>query len=205
MSSFSMPQNPIGWPQGAPKAPRRAPSVPHGVVAMVMVIAVEIMLFAGLISAFLFASAAHGTLWPPKGEPPLPVFATGINTLVLLVSGIFLWLSGRQYAERPKASQNMLGIGTLLGATFLAVQGGEWLKLLHEGMTLASTTHASYVYLLIGMHAVHVCVALLALVWANVRLRGQLLAGSTFWVVRLFWYFVVAVWPILYLLVYVRS
>lgn len=198
-----MPQEPAGWSPAERRTPR-ATRVPHGVLAMLFFIVMEIMLFAGLISAYVISSAVYGNAWPPKGEPPLPVLSTGINTGILLISGFLLWRSGATYAERPKLSQRLLLAATAFGAAFLLFQGGEWLNLLKQGMTLASTTHASYVYLLIGTHALHVCCALAALLWANFKLRREMLSGAAFWTVRLFWYFVVCVWPFLYYLVYLK-
>jgi heme/copper-type cytochrome/quinol oxidase subunit 3 len=74
--------------------------------------------------------------------------------------------------------------------------------LLREGLTLASSNQGSFFYLIVGMHALHVCGALSLLVAAWMRLNGGLLAPSFFSATLAFWTFVVALWPILYLLVY---
>ena len=50
----------------------------------------EVMLFAGLLSAFL-VSRASATFWPPLNQPRLPVAVTGLNTGLLVLSGFTMW------------------------------------------------------------------------------------------------------------------
>ena len=91
----------------------------------------------------------------------------------------------------------------LLGSFFVAFQGYEWLGLIREGLTLTSSTHGSFFYLIVGLHGLHAVVALGFLVGIYVRMRAdQPLLSSTFAAARVFWYFVVGLWPILYLRVY---
>ena len=58
------------------------------------------------------------------------------------------------------------------------------------------------VYLIVGAHAIHSGAALMALAWAWVRLDKGRLTGSELATVSAFWYFVVLVWPVLYVKVY---
>ena len=51
-------------------------------------------------------------------------------------------------------------------------------------------------------HAIHAIGAILALAWAWFRLRAGRLTSTEFVTVQIFWYFVVLVWPFLYLQVY---
>jgi heme/copper-type cytochrome/quinol oxidase subunit 3 len=81
-------------------------------------------------------------------------------------------------------------------------QGAEWVALLKEGLTLTSSTHGGFFYLIIGAHALHVIAGLSILLWAYLRaLRGDLLLSQLV-TVEIFWYFVVGLWPILYWRVY---
>jgi heme/copper-type cytochrome/quinol oxidase subunit 3 len=98
-----------------------------------------------------------------------------------------------------------LGHTALLGTLFLAVQGYEWARLLHYGLTLSSGAYGSTFYTLIGTHAAHV---LGALVWVGVTLglaaRGRFLDGPAgpLRACAIYWHFVVALWPVLYVAVY---
>ena len=64
------------------------------------------------------------------------------------------------------------------------------------------STYASFFYLIVGAHALHAVVGLGALGRIWLLLRAGRLEPGTFQAVSLFWYFVVGLWPILYLLVY---
>ena len=92
-----------------------------------------------------------------------------------------------------------------LGALFLAIQGYEWMRLIEYGLTVSSGAYGGTFYTLIGAHAAHVVGAL---VWLGVTLtlaaRGRFLDGQTA-VLRacaIYWHFVVALWPVLYVSVY---
>jgi cytochrome c oxidase subunit III len=74
--------------------------------------------------------------------------------------------------------------------------------LIRQGLTLTSSNHGSFFYLIVGMHGAHVVAGLLFLSWAWWRLRGGFLSSSAFGAVQVFWFFVVGLWPVLYLLVY---
>jgi cytochrome c oxidase subunit 3 len=94
------------------------------------------------------------------------------------------------------------GSSARLAAFFVAFQGWEWMQLLAKGLTLTSSQQGSFFYLIIGIHALHCLAAILTLGWAYRRLATGVLAASTFQAVRVFWYFVVGLWPILYWRVY---
>ena len=90
----------------------------------------------------------------------------------------------------------------LLGVFFIGSQGAEWVALLGEGLTIRSSTYGGFFYLIVGTHGVHAIAAILALGWAWYELEKGRLSASQLATVSVFWYFVVLLWPILYLNVY---
>jgi heme/copper-type cytochrome/quinol oxidase subunit 3 len=199
------PPPPTGGDDGAEgsRGPRRLDNVR---VAMLFLIAGEVMFFAGLVSGF-FVLRMAAPMWPPPLQPRLPLLVTGFNTLVLLTSS--LAMVGATRAMRARDGQRLvrgLVAAAVLGALFLGIQGYEWLRLIEYGLTVSSGgAYASTFYTLIGAHAVHVVGAL---VWLGVTLtlaaRGRFLDGRTA-VPRacaIYWHFVVALWPVLYVSVY---
>ena len=144
--------------------PKRA--ITSGVLGMVFLLATETMLFAGFISSFI---VNHSTVsvWPPVGQPRLPIEITFINTLILLASGVLYTLYARTY-KAGKGSvtgiTHLLG-AIALGATFVSIQGYEWVQLLSFGLTSKSNLYGAYFYMIIGAHAVHVMVGLTLLVY----------------------------------------
>ena len=64
----------MGSPGGVP-VHRNARVLSNGALAMLIFSFAEVMLFAGLVSAFTIARA-NALVWPPPGQPRLPVFET---------------------------------------------------------------------------------------------------------------------------------
>ncbi len=171
---------------------------------MAIFVFTEVMLFAAFISAFaIVQNAALPGMWPPPGQPRLPFERTAFNTVALLVSGVLLFVGHRAARSKGVAAAERWLIGAIvLGAFFVFAQGAEWAALLGQGMTLTSSQVGSFFYLIVGAHALHAVAAILALVVCWVRLRAGRLTSSVFGTVQLFWYFVVLMWPFLYLVVY---
>ena len=187
---------------GAAPAPRREPLVPSAVMGVLIFIGAEIMMFAGFISAFAIVKAGSMGVWPPPGQPRLPVEETAFNTAALLMSGGFALLAARAFAREPSSARTPLLLSIGLGAFFVVFQGYEWLGLLADGLTLTSSTHGSFFYLIVGAHALHAVAGLLVLAAASLALTRGRLDAESFTAVRTFWYFVVALWPVLYVQVY---
>jgi cytochrome c oxidase subunit 3 len=180
---------------------RRQPIVANGVLGVLIFVMTELMLFAGLISAFsIFRASA--ILWPPPGQPRLPIEETAFNTAALLASGALLYLARRSYSLRRERAKRALLASMLLGAFFVLFQGVEWARLIGEGLTLTSSTLGSFFYLIVGLHALHAVAGLIVLGYAWLRMQRGWLASSQLAAAEVFWYFVVGLWPVLYLVVY---
>jgi heme/copper-type cytochrome/quinol oxidase subunit 3 len=181
------------------------PAISNARLGLLMLIAAESMLFAGLIGAFLVFRLGSG-IWPPPFQPRLPVLVTGVNTLVLLLSG---W-SARQAVRLLRSGtgsqvRQMLLTAGLLGFVFLAVQGFEWVRLIRFGLTLSSGVYGATFYSLIGLHGLHVLVAVIWLAIVVVQTKRGILSlrrKTGVEICVLYWTFVVALWPVLYGLVY---
>lgn len=186
-----------------PVPSRREPLISNGVLGMLIFIFTEVMFFSGLISAHaIVRSNAAGQMWPPFGQPRLPVQETAVNTAALLVSGIVLVIAWFAFRREPSRARIPLLLSILLGGFFVWFQGLEWAALLREGLTLQSSSYGGFFYLIVGSHAAHAVAALTALIWAWFRLDKNRLTTSQFATVAAFWYFVVLVWPVLYVKVY---
>jgi len=181
--------------------PRPRPILPNAVLGTLIFVIAEMMMFAGLISALSIVKA--GTVgWPPPGQPRLPTEATACNTAVLLTSAVLLFVANRDYARDRKLAKSPLFWAIGLGAFFVVFQGYEWVALIRQGLTLTSSNHGSFFYLIVGMHALHAIAGLTVLATAGFKLSKGLLKPSTFAATQVFWYFVVGLWPVLYYLVY---
>lgn len=182
-------------------SPEKRQVVASPVLGITIFIGTEVMLFGGFLSAYSI-SAAAAPMWPPPNQPRLPIEETAINTAALLLSGLVLWWAGRRFAQGAERARLPYAVALVLGALFVAFQSVEWFGLLGEGLGLTTSTHASFFYLIVGMHALHVIGALGAMAATFVTLWRGKLGADTFTALRLYWYFVVGLWPILYWRVY---
>lgn len=183
---------------------RRGPLVASGVVGMSLFVFTEVMLFSGFISAFtIVESAAPGGVWPPAGQPLLPVVATAFNTAALLLSGVLLVAAGLARKRRgPAAGGRLIAAAVFLGALFVVLQGSEWVALIGQGLTLTSSQLGAFFYVVVGAHGLHAIGAVVALMYVLRWHRQGRLTDSAFATARLLWLFVVGMWPVIYWKVY---
>jgi cytochrome c oxidase subunit 3 len=188
-----------------PPVQPNAPILNNAHLAVLMLLGAEVMFFAGLIGAFLVFRLS-ASVWPPPFQPRLPTGVTGVNTAILLASAVTMNLGVR--AARADAIATLiryLTMTALLGAVFLVVQGYEWVRLIHFGLTASSSVYGGMFYALIGAHGAHVFGGLIWLfvVWVQARRRRFSKSGyAGVQTAAMYWTFVVALWPVLYGLVY---
>lgn len=174
-------------------------------LGMLMFLGAETMLFAALMGAFLVFRIEHAT-WPPPAFSRVPLLLTACSTLMLLTSAFTM----RQALHALRRWEQQRGVRFLaltagLGGAFLALQGYEWSQLIRVGLRLSSGVYGASFFVLIGCHALHVCSALtwVIVVWVRARHTEACMTRQLgVSLCSLYWYYVVAVWPVLYALVY---
>ena len=190
-------------PRLARPTPDAGNRLPNSVLAMIIFVVAEIMFFAALMSAHTIARATVlGGVWPPAGQPRLPVERTAFNTAILLLSGALLFVANRRARAGYEKARPYVAGAIATGIAFVLQQGVEWVALLREGLTMQSSTHGAFFYLIVGAHALHAVVAIAVLTAIYFPMRRGTLARSTFAATQVFWYFVVLLWPVIYLRVY---
>jgi cytochrome c oxidase subunit 3 len=130
-------------------------------------IAAILMLFMGLTSAYVMRRGLDPQ-WQPIALPNIAL----INTALLLASSVTLEL-GRKWAAR------VLALAFVVGQLLL------WRQLAAAGFYLSTNAHASFVFVLTGLHGVHLLGGVVALNWAN---------GTRCAAVRLYWHFLAGLW-----------
>ena len=190
---------------GRPPGPPQIPIADNARVAIVMFMVAETMFFAGLIGAYIVFRVST-PVWPPSSLPRLPIAVTWVNTFVLMASGWAMATALRavKVGEQVRLRRGLLATA-VLGAIFVGVQGSEWVRLVGHGLTLSSGTYGGTFYVLIGAHAAHVVGALLWVLAVGVRAqRGAYSAqsGTGVEICAIYWFYVCALWLILFALVY---
>src|SRR5258705_239477 len=201
------PPPPTGGGDGSEREPGpQRPLLDNVRLAMLFLICGEVMFFGGLVSAF-FVLRVTAAQWPPPLQPRLPVGVTGVNTLVLLASSVAMVAAIRALERHDSRAlvRRLLIVGGL-GAAFLLVQGYEWIRLVSYGLTMGSGAYGTTFYTVIGTHAVHVVAAGgwgggTVILPPRARFLGR--PAGALRACSIYWHFVVALWPILYVAVYV--
>ena len=179
-------------------------TIPGINIAFTVIIFTEIMFFAGLVSAYIIASA-KAMDWPPIDQPRLPQYLSVSNVIILLLSGLILYL----FIKKAKSGQkklNLLILTIVFGIIFLTIQGREWINLVNFGIQTSDGLYASYFYSIIAIHGIHVLAGLMLIIFLYIKLtktveiRAKLPMITAF---GMFWYFVTLLWPVLYFLLYI--
>lgn len=188
---------------GRPRVVRRT-AVSNAVLAMLILVTTEVMFFMALTSAFMVIKSKVYGKWAPPAEITLPQLATAFNTAVLIASGILMVLATISHTKNPHnaKAKSMYLQATLLGAFFVLFQGYEWLKLISYGMTMTANLFGATFFLLIGSHGLHAAAAVIAMAYCGWQMAKNKLSVERLKGLMVFWLFVVAVWPVLYGMVY---
>lgn len=177
-----------------------------------------IMLFVSFTSAYIVRQGLP-TLdehtqryvrdWLPVNLPWLILL---VNTVVLIISSVSMELARRgvtrEVALAPvksipgvslgeEKSFPWLGLTVVLGSGFLFGQWMAWRELAYRGFFLSTSPSSSFVYLLTGMHAIHLAGGVLALLYAAtitilrkpVEVR-RIVIDITAW----YWHFMALLW-----------
>lgn len=162
----------------------------------------EVIFFTSLILTFLiYKSRSTGI-----GQEAFDIPLTGLNTFILIVSSLTMVLSlDAAMKDRQRPMKLWLLATIILGTFFLSVQGYEYWKLWHEGLTPNGNLFGSAFYTLTGFHGTHVLIGVIML-WG--LLIKALLGGFgkknflPIELVGLYWHFVDLVWILIFTLVY---
>jgi cytochrome c oxidase subunit 3/cytochrome o ubiquinol oxidase subunit 3 len=173
---------------------------------MVAFLVSEVALFSTLIATYL-AFLGNVTVGPtPAVALSLPMVLG--NTACLLASSVTIHLAARAlHAGGAAAFRRWWAVTIGLGAAFLLGTAYEWHGLITEyGLTISRNVFGSSYYTLVGFHALHVTVGLVALlVVLGLALRRHVTAANRGGVelVSWYWHFVDGVWVVVFTVVYV--
>jgi len=171
---------------------------------MFTLIAAEVAIFMIFVVAYIFyiGKSLSGPI--PKDVLELPIF----NTVCLLSSSLTIHLAVRALRNAKVGAFGLWWFVTIaLGAIFLVGTGREWHHLIFdEGLTISTNLFGTTYYSLVGLHAFHVTVGLIALAIGMIftalgKVKPEHNERAD--IFSLYWHFVDAVWIVVFTVVYI--
>jgi cytochrome c oxidase subunit III len=175
----------------------------RGRVGMFTLIGAEAAIFTIFVVAYIFYIGKSAAGPQPRDVLELPIF----GTVCLLSSSLTIHLAVSALRNAKVRTFGLWWFVTIaLGAIFLVGTAIEWHRLIFdEGLTVSTNLFGTTYYSLVGLHAFHVTVGLLALatvslftIFGYVRQEHAQRAE----VLSMYWHFVDAVWIIVFIVVY---
>ena len=157
-----------------------------------------LMMFAGLTSAYIVKRNQAG--WATFNLP----IAFWYSTAVILLSSLTLVMASKAFRERFMSRYRLLVAVTLgLGVLFIGLQLIGFKQLWNAGITFTGNVSYSFLYAIVGIHAVHVLGGIITLIVMSLRaFNSKIKSYSTVPVelISTYWHFVDVLW--IYLLIF---
>ena len=176
----------------------------RGPVGMYCLIGAESTIFTIFVIAYIFYIGTSVTGPQPREVLHAPVFLT----VCLLSSSLTIHFAVRLLKRGRVVSFGLWWLLTIaLGSIFLFGTLREWRHLIYdEGLTIQTNLFGTTYYSLVGLHAFHVTVGLVALATVLIfTFRGEMgeqHAGRAE-VLSMYWHFVDVVWVVVFTVVYI--
>ena len=157
-----------------------------------------IMMFAGLTSAYVVKRDAPG--WTTFSIPR----AFWYSTAVILVSSLTVQMALKSFKEREFLRyRNLITATAILGILFVLLQWMGFRQIWDSGVTLKGSGGGQFLYIIAGLHALHVLAGVVALIVMFLRAFGSKTRSYNSVPVELmstYWHFVDLLW--IYLLIF---
>ena len=175
-----------------------------GVVGMTCLIIAESAIFTIFVVAYLFYLGKSLSGPTPREVLELPI----VNSICLLSSSATITFAVNSLRKGDTKRFGIWWLATIaLGAYFLLGTGHEWAHLIRDkGLTIQTNLFGTTFYSLVGLHASHVVIGLLALMIVMCfAIAGAIKQehAERAHVLSLYWHFVDVVWVVVFTVVYV--
>lgn len=157
-----------------------------------------VMMFAGLTSAYIVKRNQAG--WVGYELPK----AFWYSTLFILLSSVSVHLAVKAFKKREMLRYRNLLLFTLaLGVLFIATQYIGFSEFWKIGNTLQANVSFSFLYVIVGLHALHVAGGIIALLFMTLKTfsrKKRIYSTVPAELMATYWHFVDILW--VYLLVF---
>ncbi len=156
-----------------------------------------IMLFASLTSAYLVRKG--GGNWQLFRLP----WWFALSTVVVISSSVTLWLATKAFKrEQYLRYRRLVGLTTALGLAFLFCQVMGFRELIQNGLYLSGNPSVGFMYVISGLHAVHLLgglITLLVLFILSYRQQYNPNHLNRLEITGIYWHFVDILWVYLFI------
>lgn len=157
-----------------------------------------LMMFAGLTSAYIVKR--NQANWTTFDLPMAFWYSTG----VILLSSMTMMSAVRSFRERAMSRYRlMMAVTMVLGMIFILLQVLGFQQLWRNGITLQGNVSYSFMYVIVGLHGLHVIGGVIALIAMSLKAFSKSVRNYSMVPVEVmstYWHFVDLLW--LYLLVF---
>lgn len=166
-------------------------------------LSIESTIFLLLFASYFYVRLGFSA-WPPPGIQAPNLFWPTVNLGLLLLSCIPMQQASKA-AKRRDSKRAALLLGLAIVMCF-GILGIRWQELLQFNFKWSTDIYGSFVWCLAGLHTMHMIADTMqscVLLWIVLsgRMGEKQILGIE--VDGLYWYFVVAVWVPVYLLIYI--
>jgi cytochrome c oxidase subunit III len=157
-----------------------------------------VMMFAGLSSAYIVKR--NQANWLTYDVPLIFWY----STIIIVASSLTIFLSRKAFINREMAKyKTWLAVTTILGIVFVFMQYTGFQQLWASGITLTRNVSFSFLYIIVGLHALHVVggvVALVVLYLKSFSVKRKNYSAIPIDLMSTYWHFVDFLW--IYLLIF---
>ena len=159
------------------------------------------MLFIALLASYGILRVRSG-IWMSNTIETMPLTLAGVNTIVILISSITLFMASKANERENKiVTLNQIYTTIIIGLVFLSLQIILWNVLINDDFTITSHQAGSVFYMLSGLHGLHILGGLISLIWLTFKIRVNNLILKPIRLVSMFWHYLTIVWVVIFLTV----
>ena len=159
-----------------------------------------VMMFAGFTSAYIVKRNLAN--WISFDLPKIFWYSTA----VIIFSSLTIMISRNSFRQREmKQYRRWLAVTLLAGIVFVCMQYIGFRQLWHNGITLTRNVSFSFLYIIVGLHALHVIAGVIALIIILAKaysIKRKNYSSVTIEMMNTYWQFVDFLW--IYLLIFLE-
>lgn len=167
----------------------------------------DVIIFGTLFA--VYAVLRNNTAGGPTPEELFKMPGVIAETFILLTSSFTSGLAVlAMHAGKRNQLIGWLAVTFVLGAAFITLEVTEFIDMVHEGATIATSGFLSGFFTLVGTHGLHVSIGLIWMIGLMLQLRKRGITNVTkrkVEVLSLYWHFLDVVWIFVLTVVYLMG